>query len=371
MNDPVPAVVFDEVPVTRAPGKGKGLGWNRDELFALSKAGYKVGSTVTGYGQKAAVFAERIRNEFIQSELRPADACTEAGTKSALDRRRWEGRGASACLRGYKDILRQCTTFYKMRKSVEAMELAGNPSDMDLYRITMAMFNGFLKPSPTPALCGEIVKNPEFVVGKPFKYMSCYKFLMSKPILKGIHGMDIMKPDPSAVAVPEGGAVEAVEDMAVESPLASGGLPKPLKRLKRSLSFVGDSERADKVADEGADARRRELRMEEMKLEEKKLKLDEQRMKLDEQRMHLDWYRAAFENAKGNVPAGEMERAEKMMREKFFEMMPATAAFEGAAMAGRVLPDVVNEHSLLSGEVRGLENGAAERVMHLDPGHHA
>ncbi len=315
---------------------------------------------MTGYGQKAAVFADRIRNEFIASELRPPDACTEVGTKSPLDRRRWEGRGASACLRGYKDILRQCNQFYKMRKSVEAMNLPGNPSDMDLYRITMAMFNGFLKPSPTPALCTEIIKNPDYVVGKPFKYMSCYKYLMGKPVIKGVHGMDIMKTENNDAPAPEG-EVEVSEDIthgATPGPISG----KSVKRLKRSSSLVADGgvekrARGGNSGDEAAPGKSARSLME---------------LKLEEQQLQLEWYRAAFQDPKANVPPEEMEKAGKLMRAAFFEMFAGNGVEREAPSNARAdLADMVQEHSLLAADVRAMENGTADRVMHLEAEHHA
>jgi hypothetical protein len=158
--------------LSRPRGTGRGLGWSDEELTALVQ-GYDIGSNpIVGAGQTAEKYADRIRAAFLVKL--PPGACSATGTKCALDNRRWAGRQAAACLRKYKEVVRNCTRVYELRKRIDGLQLTGGPSSYDLDRVSIDLFNNVVTIG-NRELIYTIASTPEFNVGR-FECAAQYEF---------------------------------------------------------------------------------------------------------------------------------------------------------------------------------------------------
>jgi hypothetical protein len=49
-----------------------------------------------------------------------------------------------ACLKKYKIVVRTCVRMYECQKRVDYMKLTGSPTEDDINRVALALFNGVL-----------------------------------------------------------------------------------------------------------------------------------------------------------------------------------------------------------------------------------
>jgi hypothetical protein len=68
-----------------------------------------------------------------------------------------------------------CTKLRDKRKQVDAMELTGGPTDDDLNRVALDLFNYFVKVGDKQLIYA-IASKPGYYVGKDFYYQDQYKF---------------------------------------------------------------------------------------------------------------------------------------------------------------------------------------------------
>ena len=160
---------------SRKGGVGRGLSWLNDEVTALIVQGYIISSDpAVGAGQTVEKYAERMWAAFI--EKAPVDACLTD------DHRRWAARPAMACLKKYKLVVRTCAKMFESRKRVDAMKLTGSPTEEDINRVALALFNDAL-PVGDKELVYSILSTPRFNVGKTFEYQDQYEFLVKHTTL--------------------------------------------------------------------------------------------------------------------------------------------------------------------------------------------
>jgi hypothetical protein len=151
---------------------GKGVSWSEDEVMALCHAAHIVGSDpVRGANMKKEDYANAIKAEFLRDSLRPS----AGGTSGKIDERRWEGRSASSLLSQWKKLRSDCTRFHAVCKRVDRLELTGGPSEEDIFRIATAVYNDGAE---ALAHAYDIVRNKEYRTGKPFLFLSAYKWLV-------------------------------------------------------------------------------------------------------------------------------------------------------------------------------------------------
>jgi hypothetical protein len=218
---------------------GRGLGWSDDELTALMVQGYDVScDPVVGAGQKADKFADRIRTSFLQKM--PPDACSATGTKCALDNRRWRGRQVGACFRKYKEVIRVCTRMRELQKRVQGLQFTGAPSEEDLDRVALALFNNVVTISDRE-LMYTIVSNPGYNVGR-FEYAKQFKFLLQQTtLLEAGISSSVCSPNEETDAF-EATEKDVCDDvgprMSAERPIGN----KAAKRLKRAHESLEVSE---------------------------------------------------------------------------------------------------------------------------------
>jgi hypothetical protein len=80
---------------------GRGLGWSSGKILDLYKEEYAATlSSIHGVGIRAAIYAARVRDEFLKRA--PSESMSSAMEGSHFDLRRWHGRSADACVQAYK-----------------------------------------------------------------------------------------------------------------------------------------------------------------------------------------------------------------------------------------------------------------------------
>jgi hypothetical protein len=77
-------------------------------------------------------------------------------------------------LKQYQKIKADCCGFYAASKRIEAMELTGSPSEEQLSRCTLAIYNCW--PKMTSRVY-DIINNPIYIIGKVFPYPLCCDWL--------------------------------------------------------------------------------------------------------------------------------------------------------------------------------------------------
>jgi hypothetical protein len=294
----------------RQRGAGRGLSWSNEELTALVVQGYDISSDpAVGAGQTADKYADRIRSAFL--EKMPPEACSATGTKCALDNRRWRGRPSAACLRKYKEVVKICTRVYELRKRVECLQLTGGPSDKDLDRVALALYNK-VATIGNRELIYTIASTPGYNVGK-FEHAAQYEFLARHTTLleAGV--------SPTTVAgFPEGSVDTAVgpgddggpgfQSPAFERPLGS----KAAKRNKRGRESLEGSEVATSVREFG----------EQLKVsDESNARRAEEKLKLSKQAHLLKMYQTLFVHESSTATREEKALAEKKLRRQFFSSL--------------------------------------------------
>lgn len=181
-------VTVEEETTSRKGRAGKGLGWCSEELLALAKGVY-IASTcpVKGSGMKSIVFATEIRKRFLEDTSRPEDACTAGRSGGPLDQRRWDGRSSDSCLKQWSKMKKECSAFHAAVKRVEALDLTGSPSENDLYRCAVGLYNLGGK---VMSHLYDIIRNPDYVIGKAFPFPDVYRFLDSRTTMLVACGVD-------------------------------------------------------------------------------------------------------------------------------------------------------------------------------------
>jgi hypothetical protein len=161
--------------------RDKGLGWSDDENLALCLAAAFVSQdSIMGASMRQVQYARRIRGAFIKNLLRPADACSQDGTGCALDRRRWDGRTAVSCGKPWSKVKAACVKLHACVSRIKRMELTRAPTDDDLLRCALALFN--LGASVTSCLY-DVIRAKSYPVGKEFPFSLSYDFLSEKTVL--------------------------------------------------------------------------------------------------------------------------------------------------------------------------------------------
>jgi hypothetical protein len=84
-------------------------------------------------------------------------------------------------LRKYKAVVRVCTRVYELRKRIDGLQLTGGPSDDDLDRVSIALFNNVVTIG-NRELIYTIAWTPEFKVWR-FEYAAQYEFLAKRTTL--------------------------------------------------------------------------------------------------------------------------------------------------------------------------------------------
>jgi hypothetical protein len=189
------------------------------------------GDPVVGSGQTAEKYAERIRDAFARKE--PADACMKRGTRCARDNRRWQGRPPMSCLKKYKEVVSTCTKLRDKRKQVDAMELTGGPTEDELDRVALALFNGAVKIADRQLIYA-ITTTPGYYIGNDFCYQDQYEFLVTRTTVLEAGGTPVRGASPNSVpqAASDTGATDFGNfPSATERRLGT----KAAKRKKRSL----------------------------------------------------------------------------------------------------------------------------------------
>ncbi|PXF42052.1 hypothetical protein BWQ96_08220 [Gracilariopsis chorda] len=129
---------------------------------------------------KTAELACTIRESFLEDYTRPKDACRGGKRGGVLDELHWDGRKAESCLKQWKKMRKECSSFHSAMKRVEAVELTGSWTSQYLDRCATAFHN--LGGRVTSHLY-DITCNPKYVIGKPFAYPDVYTFLSEKTII--------------------------------------------------------------------------------------------------------------------------------------------------------------------------------------------
>jgi hypothetical protein len=163
-----------DVTQVRATSAGCGLGWTDEESLALTRAAVAVSTMPTvGANVSSAVYARRILGSF--ARLAPSGSRTKPLSKDELDYRRWGGNGANSCIRQWTKIKKEYTAYHAAVGRVESLELTGNPTSDEISRVVLAFFN---QGSGILSHAYDIVRNPSYLIGKPFPFHSCYTYLL-------------------------------------------------------------------------------------------------------------------------------------------------------------------------------------------------
>lgn len=126
-----------------------------------------------GSQMSEVMFGRKIRAKFITSDVKPKKACTTTDVL-ALDGRRWEGRSAEACGKMWVRMRRECTRFNGCFRRIETLEMTGNPTVHDLERCALFEYNSGEQKQGHLYDC---INNESYPVGKPFVFMSAFRYL--------------------------------------------------------------------------------------------------------------------------------------------------------------------------------------------------
>jgi hypothetical protein len=148
----------------RRKSAGRAPAWQVEEDVAIVAAVVNLpGASVDGANMKADDWARKVREEFIRkSPVHPKE-------------RTWGDRPAAACTKRWALIYRACLKFESCMETVRAMELTGFPTDEELQRVAVGIYNGAVKPSHAY----DVIRNPGYVVGDDFPFTYCHAWLKS------------------------------------------------------------------------------------------------------------------------------------------------------------------------------------------------
>ncbi|PXF49640.1 hypothetical protein BWQ96_00518 [Gracilariopsis chorda] len=191
--------IAQERELRRKEKVGKSLVWNEKENSALSHAAQKaLLDPTTGSSMNNAEKARRIRAAFIKDPLRPKEACT-TDDKGDLDHRRWDGRSARAVLGQWEIIRRECTKYHACVKRIGRAQLTGNPSEEDQLRCASLLYSDG---SRAMSHLYDCIRNKDYHVKKPFRFMSAYKVLSGSETM--LEAFVVTEEGASKVLRPEG-----------------------------------------------------------------------------------------------------------------------------------------------------------------------
>jgi hypothetical protein len=160
--------------------RGKGLGWSDVECLALCRAAAAVSqSSMLGAGMSMADYGRRIQKLFLRDE-RPVDACSQEGTGSALNQRRWDGRTAISCRKQWIKVKSACVGLHASMNRVRAANLTGAPTNDEYMRCVEAVH---CMGSAVMSHLYDVINNPGYLIGKQFPFTTSYEFLSTKTTL--------------------------------------------------------------------------------------------------------------------------------------------------------------------------------------------
>jgi hypothetical protein len=148
----------------RRRSAGRAPAWQVEEDIAIVAAVTNLpGASVDGANMKAEDWALKVRTEFIRkAPVLPKE-------------RTWSERPAAACTKRWALIYRSCLKLESCMETVRAMELTGTPTDEELWRLGVGIYNGTVKPSHAY----DVIRNPAYVVGDEFPFRDCHAWLKS------------------------------------------------------------------------------------------------------------------------------------------------------------------------------------------------
>jgi hypothetical protein len=149
----------------RRRSAGRAPAWQVEEDIAIVAAVTSLpGASVDGANMKVEDWARKVRDEFIRkATVLPKE-------------RTWSERPAAACTKRWALIYRSCLKFESCMGTVRAMELTGSPTDEELRRVGVGIYNGAVKPSHAY----DVIRNPAYVVGDDFPFQDCHAWLKSQ-----------------------------------------------------------------------------------------------------------------------------------------------------------------------------------------------
>jgi hypothetical protein len=303
--------------------------------MALVVQAYDVGGDpVVGSGQTAEKYAERIRDAFARKA--PADACMKRGTRCARDNRRWQGRPPMSCLKKYKEVVSTCTKLRDKRKQVDAMELTGGPTEDELDRVALALFNRAVKIGDRQLIYA-ITTTPGYYIGNDFCYQDQYEFLVTRTTVLEAGGTPVRGASPNSVpqAASDTGATDFGNfPSATERRLGT----KAAKRKKRSLesSVSSQADVASSVRDFSEFFKRSD---------EGNVQIQRQKLRLQEQSNRLRIYETLFLRDSCTASQEERQFAESRMRSMFFASLLDDSNTSLDAGAPAVPPSFILPHT--------------------------
>jgi hypothetical protein len=163
-----------ELPASRV--RGKSISWNDDENLAVCRAAVAAGSdAIIGNGMSRAEFGRRIFAAILRDPLVPANEGSGVRSGGALDPRRWSGRSAVGAQKQFLKIKAACLSYHACVKRVRSMSLTGAPTENDLMRCALGLYNKSLKISEVY----NCIRTPGngYDVGNDFPFSNCYSYL--------------------------------------------------------------------------------------------------------------------------------------------------------------------------------------------------
>jgi hypothetical protein len=148
----------------RRRSAGRAPAWKVDEDVAVVAAVINLpGASIDGANMKSEEWARKVREEFIR--MAPAQP----------KERTWSDRPTAACIKRWALIYRSCLKFESCMGTARALELTGSPTDKELRRVAVGIYNGAMKPSHAY----DVIRHLGYVVGDDFPFQDCHAWLKS------------------------------------------------------------------------------------------------------------------------------------------------------------------------------------------------
>lgn len=156
---------------------GRGSAWTGDEEAAACRAALRVSEcSVVGANQRKEQCETRIHREVLQ--------LTPVGI-GKTDVARWHGRTPRAICRQWKTVRANCIKMHSKLEVVRTAELSGDPTEDDLWRVAVLLFNGRGGLSEACA----VINNKSYKLGPDFPHEAAFKCLDSTEVLtEGVLG---------------------------------------------------------------------------------------------------------------------------------------------------------------------------------------
>ena len=163
---------------------GRGASWTGPEEVAACRAALRASENpIVGADQKKETFESRVHDEFCR--LIPK------GDGEA----KWPSRSPRAVLRQWKSVKAACLKMYSRLETVRAADLTGEPTERDIWRVAVMMFNkrGSLGDAYS------VLKDESFPICPEFPHKAAFYFLDSTSVLSdGVVGGDPWSPSMEA-----------------------------------------------------------------------------------------------------------------------------------------------------------------------------